>query len=596
MNSIKKLIRKLPIRILNALLIFLIVAIFLILTFVSYNSIFKIVDNNFWENHTYQVIIANDTVISDLENAETGQRGYVLTGLESFLAPYNTALQNIDTDFQNLKVLTKDNPAQQERLFRMRPLIDQKLAELKSSIALRKDKGIAIAITDISLGEGKQTMDSIRSIVAEMNTDELGLLQVRTDDTTKTTNTAKNTLLWGGIIGLLFFFLVNYIIDKFIIEDLVKKPIFEREKQILESIGDGVIAVDRSFKITLFNNTATILSGRSAEEAIGKPFRDVIKFIEKDTRKENIVFIQEAMLSGEKKEMGSNILLINTDGHEIPVADSAAPVKNALGEIIGCVIVFRDISVEQEVMKMKDEFLSLASHELRTPMTAIAGFIDMMLEGRYGQLTKELREHLGYVAESTDRLIRLVNDLLNVSRIEAGRMTFKLGSIDLNETVFKVVAGLQPIALRRNIQLIFDNKESVRVQGDIEKVEQILNNLIGNALKFTDTGGISITLKKSGDLGIVEIADTGVGIPMEGRNRLFGKFEQINTDPAGRPPGTGLGLYLSRQMAQKMGGDITLISSTLGKGSTFGFSLPVAGSVLSKRVLTEIKGSVLNKE
>ena len=596
MNPFKKLIRKLPIRILNALLIFLVVAVFLVLTFVSYNSVFKIVDNNFWENHTYQVIIANDTVISDLENIETGQRGYVLTGIDSFLAPYNTALENIDTDFQNLQVLTKDNPAQQERLSRMRPLIDQKLAESKNNIALRNDKGAAAAIADISLGKGKQIMDSIRSIVAEMNTDELSLLQVRTDNTTKTTNTAKNTLLWGGIIGLLFFFLVNYIIDKFIIEDLIKKPIFEREKQILESIGDGVIAIDRSFKITLFNNTAAILSGWSAEEVIGKPFKDAIKFIEKDTRKENIIFIEEAMLSGEKKEMGSNILLINKDGHEIPVADSAAPVKNAQGEIIGCVIVFRDISVEQEVVRMKDEFLSLASHELRTPMTAIAGFVDMILEGRYGQLTKELREPLGYVAESTDRLIRLVNDLLNVSRIEAGRMTFKLGSIDLNETVFKVVAGLQPIALGRKIKLTFDNTEAVQIQGDIEKVEQILNNLIGNALKFTDKGGISIALKKNDDLGVIEITDTGVGIPMEGRNRLFGKFEQINTDPAGRPPGTGLGLYLSRQMAQKMGGDIKLVTSTLDKGSTFGFSLPVAGSALSKRVLTEIKGSVLNKE
>jgi len=595
MKSIKKLIGKLPIRITNAILIFLVVAVFLVLTFITYNAIFRIADNNISENQTYQVIIANDTVISDLENAETGQRGYVITGLASFLEPYNTALQNIDNDFQHLQVLTKGNSVEQEQLSQMRPLIDQKLAYMKNNIALRNNKGIAAAIADVSLGGGKEIMDSIRAIVTEINTEELSLSQVRTNDTAKTTNTTKNTLLWGGIIGLLFFFLVNYIIDKFIIEDLVKKPIFEREKQILESIGDGVIAVDRSFKITLFNHTATILSGSSAEEAIGKSFRDVIKFIEKGTRKENIVFIEEAMLYGEKKEMGSNILLINKDGHEIPVADSAAPVKNAQGEIIGCVIVFRDISVEQEVVRMKDEFLSLASHELRTPMTSIAGFIDMILEGRYGQITKEIREPLGYVAESTDRLIRLVNDLLNVSRIEADRMAFKLGSIDLNETISKVVAGLQPIALKRNIKLTFDSKEAIQAQGDIEKVEQILNNLIGNALKFTDKGGISIVLKKSDDLSVIEITDTGVGIPMEGRNRLFGKFEQINADPAGRPPGTGLGLYLSRQMAQKMGGDVKLIASTLNQGSTFAASFPIDGSVLANRVMAEIKEDAMKK-
>jgi len=259
--------------------------------------------------------------------------------------------------------------------------------------------------------------------------------------------------------------------------------------------------------------------------------------------------------------------------------------------IIRPAITFMDkaFSGLEELGMLKDEFVSLASHELRTPMTSIAGFVDMMREGRYGLVTKELQEPLGYIAESTDRLIRMVNDLLNVSRIESGRMKFTFEQVDLGKTVVKVVAGLLPFAKQRKLELTNDTKQDVVTQADSEKIEEILNNLIGNSLKFTDKGKVTVTVKLDGDMGVVEVADTGIGIPTEGRDKLFGKFQQISTDAAARPNGTGLGLYLSRQMAQRMGGDILLIDSTLHIGSKFALKLPIANSSIAKKIKKELE-------
>ncbi|MDO8269751.1 MAG: sensor histidine kinase [Candidatus Levybacteria bacterium] len=242
----------------------------------------------------------------------------------------------------------------------------------------------------------------------------------------------------------------------------------------------------------------------------------------------------------------------------------------------------------KQLDKMKDEFVSLASHELRTPMTSIAGFVDMMREGRYGTVTKELLEPLGYVAESTDRLIRLVNDLLNVSRIEAGRMKFTLTQVDLGKVATKVVTGLGPIAEKKHLTLVSEVKEAINVQADSEKVEEILHNLIGNSLKFTDTGGITVTVERDSDFGVIEVVDTGIGISAEERIKLFGKFEQVESDGAARPSGTGLGLYLSRQMAQKMGGDVILAESKRNAGSKFALKLPIVDSTSAKQASKQL--------
>lgn len=349
-----------------------------------------------------------------------------------------------------------------------------------------------------------------------------------------------------------------------------------KDDAILASIGDGVFVVDEAGKIILFNKAAESISGFDASEALGQPYQTVLAFYNSKTRESADDFIATA-LGGTKTEMAQHTVLLRKDETTVPVADSAAPVFDAKQQVIGAVVVFRDVSREQQLEHMKDEFVAIASHELRTPMTAIRGLSSMILKGDYGPVNKELADPMQDIRISTERLISLVNDLLNVSRIEAGRMRFTLAETSIRPIVQEMVNQLKPIAKEKHIALS-SNVPAAKVQVDSEKCKQVLNNLLGNALKFTDKGAITVIAKLDKEQITLFVTDTGIGMPEAERGKLFGKFEQVSSQQQGRPAGTGLGLYISREMVRKMGGDLWLESSEPGKGSVFAFSLPLAGT------------------
>ena len=231
----------------------------------------------------------------------------------------------------------------------------------------------------------------------------------------------------------------------------------------------------------------------------------------------------------------------------------------------------------QELDKLKDEFVSLASHELRTPMTAIKGSISTILEGYAGEVSKESRDFLTAAYNENDRLIRLVNNLLNISRIEAGRFTFTVVKVGMDKLISEVINNLQMAAKEKNLYLKYETDgELVPVFADIDKVKEVLINLIGNALKFTHEGGITIKASRKDNMIVVSVADTGHGISKEDQDLLFKKFSQVGsyTKQVG---GTGLGLYISKQIIEGLKGKIWL-ESTVGQGSTFFFSLPVVSA------------------
>ena len=230
----------------------------------------------------------------------------------------------------------------------------------------------------------------------------------------------------------------------------------------------------------------------------------------------------------------------------------------------------------QELDKLKDEFVSLASHELRTPMTAIKGSLSTILDGYTGQINASTKEFLTAAFNENDRLIRLVNNLLNISRIEAGRITFTITKIDLDKLIKEVVKNLQMSATEKNLTLMYkdDNLPSI-IMGDEDKVKEILINLIGNALKFTHQGGVTVSVFEKDNQVTTAVSDTGHGIAKEDQDLLFKKFSQVRGSYAKQSGGTGLGLYISKKMIEGMKGNIWL-ESEVGKGSTFYFSLPKA--------------------
>jgi signal transduction histidine kinase len=219
--------KKFSVKTLNVILIFLIVAIFLVVSFLCYRSLLRIDTDEYWEIHSYQVVGSLDVLISDLENMETGERGYIITGQEIFLQPYTAALPDVEVRIKALQELTADNATQQQSLSTMQPLVVAKLADLQSLISLRKNDGFTIAQAEVTTDKGKVTMDAIRVVVTNVQTTEAGLLQTRTNDLSQTNAATKLIVLWGSFIGFLFALLVNYIIYRFVIGEMVRKPLLE---------------------------------------------------------------------------------------------------------------------------------------------------------------------------------------------------------------------------------------------------------------------------------------------------------------------------------------------------------------------------------
>jgi len=231
--------------------------------------------------------------------------------------------------------------------------------------------------------------------------------------------------------------------------------------------------------------------------------------------------------------------------------------------------------------KLKDDFVSMASHELRTPMTAIKSYLWMALNKKKADLTPDLSRYLGRAYHSTERLISLVNDMLNISRIESGRIALRLAEVDPVALAHEIMIDVIPKATELKLTVRVEDKKVSKVLIDKDKIHEVIINLIGNALKFTKSGGIIVvTFEEKHPFVYISVTDSGVGMAKEDMERLFKKFSMIEHSyvAAAASGGTGLGLYISKSIANIHKGDITAYSPGQGKGSTFTLSVPIVGT------------------
>lgn len=229
----------------------------------------------------------------------------------------------------------------------------------------------------------------------------------------------------------------------------------------------------------------------------------------------------------------------------------------------------------------KSEFISIASHQLRTPLTAIKGYISMMLEGDFGVLTKEERSSLGKVSDSSERLIRLVEDLLNISRIESGRLQFNFTEVSLEEMVGSVVEELSQAAAKKGLRFNYLKPPAPlsKVRIDEEKIRQVVMNLTDNAVKYTKKGSVTVSLREADGLVEFCVADSGMGVSKKDLSNLFQKFSRGTGTSLIHTEGTGLGLYVAKMMMESHRGRIWAESDGEGRGSKFCFTLPVVNAV-----------------
>lgn len=375
---------------------------------------------------------------------------------------------------------------------------------------------------------------------------------------------------------------------KLIEEALFKEK--ERLKITLLSVGDGVISTDNKGKIEIVNEVAQILLGWSQDEARGKFFGEVVHLINAITRKECENPVQTVIDTGKIIGLANHTLLIAKDGTERHIADSAAPIKDENGNITGVVLVFRDVTEEmrqqEEVLKSKAEaelantansaksqFLANMSHEIRTPMNGFLGMIQIM---EMTELTQEQRKYMEIVRTSSDALLKIINDILDYTKIEVGKMKLEKIVFHLKKVINDVAALFELSAVGKGLVLEVSIEKDVPEDfiGDPFRLRQILSNLIGNAVKFTNEGRIDIFISKiSGGAANNSkiqflIKDTGVGIPEDKKDILFKSFSQADNSNTRQYSGTGLGLAISKSLVELMEGEIW-VESQVGKGSSF---------------------------
>ncbi|MFC1615019.1 ATP-binding protein [Patescibacteria group bacterium] len=348
-----------------------------------------------------------------------------------------------------------------------------------------------------------------------------------------------------------------------------------KDEAILASIGDALMACDENGKIMLFNAVAEELTGFKATEVIGNHYDKYLKFVSEINETPVVDFIAKAIQTGEKTKIEDDALIVNKTGIKIPVADSAAPIKDGENNIIGCVVVFRDVTREREIDKMETDFISTASHQLRTPITGIRWVIEHFLKKE--KVSEKGKEYLEDIHSSTEELSELVDILLNVSRIEGGGVEIQAQSIEFVELLKRYLNEIVPITTKKNLTVTFDeHPDSLEILTDKGALRNIMQSLVSNALEYTPTGGkIDITLKEKDDKTFVfTVTDTGIGIPLKAQKTIFDKFTRGDNAKLTNTSGTGLGLYIAKKATDLLGGKIWF-NSVENEGTIFYVELPI---------------------
>ena len=564
-------------------------------------------------DRTYQVLSTIDQLLARLVDAETGTRGFLLTGRRDFLQPYEEASPSVATVASHLTMLVDENPAQQMRARQLMDLSRKRMDDLRVVVsdfrAARTDRALA----RISSGAGKRLMDGVRVVAADMKRAESSLLEQRAYQA----RLARSASLAFAIVSLLLAGALGSVavaVDRG----------FERRRAAFEREMAARLFAERSVRST----TEELHRIESVNRTILDNSGDCIQVLEPDGRLVSMNraglrlmeiedFTQLSMhpwleLWTQSSGPARDALAAATTSGEgrfqafCPTAKGApkwwdvivTPILDDEGHVARLLAISRDISEQkaaedernqllaseraarseaEHATHMKDEFLATLSHELRTPLNSIVGWVGVL---KQDQSRETLRKGLEVIDRNSRRQSQMIDDLLDVSRITSGKLPLDVRPVDLATVVDDVIMSAQPAADAKGVQLLKLFESPAIIQGDPTRLQQVVWNLVSNAIKFTGRDGtVRISLHRVDSHIHIEVCDTGQGIAPEFLPHMFQRFRQWDSSSTRMHGGLGLGLAIVKNLVEMHGGFVAVASEGLGRGAVFTAALPANGHV-----------------
>ncbi len=538
---------------------------------------------------TRQLSKSLDDVLLDLRTAESGQRGFLLTGDEAYLASYDRTTATIDAAMGRLKALTAVDPVDRSRddVEEVERLARAKLAELAETIDLQRGREGEAALAVVKSRRGRSLMNEIVDRITKLESEELGARRRLKEEQAEAIS--QTILTFGLATGLAVGLLA-------VIRNLnlrSRRELALRAEWLattLRSIGDAVVAADADGRVTLMNSVAAELTGWAASDAIGKDLDEILPVHDEATRSPIPNPARRVLETGRAQGLAEPTILLAKDGVERPIDDSAAPIRDDQNTVQGVVMVFRDVAQrrldEQERERLnqelrdndarKDEFLAMLAHELRNPLAAIGNALMVAKKADAGR--ESIDWALDLVGRQAAHLTRLIEDLLDVSRISRGKIEMRLERVEASPLLDNAVESVRPlIDKRRHALAVVLDRGALWLDADPTRLGQVVVNLLSNAAKYSeDCGRIELSGVRDGGDVVIAVKDDGFGLAPEKLPRMFELFAQDDRASARSEGGLGIGLTIVKKLVELHGGTITAESEGPGRGCTFRVRLPAA--------------------
>lgn len=649
------------------------ILILLLVSLVSYFTLQSLLNSNRMVEHSDEVMQKLEQVLSEMKDAETGQRGYLLSGKSSYLEPYKGAYQRAVMLVTDLNALTSDNTHQQKNIANINLALHQRLSVLQQLVE-KKQRGELIITAD--LDTGKAAMDALRHVVAQAETEEQQLLKMRTDKLHYYTEIVPVLILFAAIAAIAIsvysyrrvssnyrerealrgeieiseketqnlneeltaaneeitaaneelisineelleareeLYKVNNLLEQRVKERTKALEESEEEAQtlneeltatneelmstneelaeneyrlqemvdelrkadersaklvaIVESSDDAIIGKNLEGIVTSWNRGAESIFGYSEEQIVGK---SILQLIPEDLQHEEPVILAR-LRKGEKIDHYETIRR-TVDGRLINVSLTISPIRDKEGRVTGVSKIARDITEKKRDDERKNDFIGMASHELKTPLTSLTALVQVLQSKLKGNTDPFIPQALVRVNLQTKKMSNLINGFLNISRLESGKLEIVRQSFDLPVLIKEHLEEMELTVATHTFH--FEALPNLMVSADRDKIGSVISNLLSNAVKYSPKGKIvDVQCLLQGNEILISVQDEGMGIREQDLSRIFDRYYRVGSEHTRHISGFGVGLYLSAEIVQRHGGRIWA-KSEKGVGSTFFFTLP----------------------